>query len=87
MNLYALTLPYLYAKIETIFVNYPLNLIFSPLLIISITSILFIYIPSSKILLAMSKTPHLQYLCGVARHGKPLYHYGFIETISSGWYN
>lgn len=37
--------------------------------------------------LAMSKTPHLQYLCGVARHGKPLYHYGFIETISSGWYN
>ena len=39
------------------------------------------------IIIAMSKTPHLQYLCGFARHGKPLYHYGFIETISSGWYN
>lgn len=33
--------------------------------------------------LAMSKTPHIQYLCGFARHGKHLYHYKFIETISS----
>ena len=38
------------------------------------------------LLLAMSKTPHIQYLCGFARHGKPLYHSKFIETTSSKWY-
>lgn len=31
----------------------------------------------------MSKTPHIQCLCDFARHGKPLYHSKFIETISS----
>jgi len=31
----------------------------------------------------MSKTLHIQYLCGFARHGKPLYHYKFIVTTSS----
>lgn len=30
----------------------------------------------------MSKTPYLQYLFGFARHGKTLYHYGFIVTIT-----
>lgn len=29
----------------------------------------------------MSKTPHSQYLCGSARHDKPLYHYKFIESL------
>lgn len=37
--------------------------------------------------IAMSKTPHIQYLCGFMRHGKPLYHSKFIVTTSSKWYN
>ena len=37
--------------------------------------------------LAMSKTPHIQYLCGFARHGNLFYHSKFIVTINSKWYN
>lgn len=33
----------------------------------------------------MSKTPHIQYLCGFKEHGKFLYHYKFIVTISPRW--
>ena len=37
--------------------------------------------------LAMSKTPHTQYLCMFARHGNLFYHSKFIVTTSSKWYN
>ena len=37
--------------------------------------------------IAMSKTPHIQYLCGFARHGNLINHFKFIVTISSKWYN
>ena len=37
--------------------------------------------------IAMSKTPHIQYLCGFARHGNLFYHSKFIVTINSKWYN
>lgn len=37
--------------------------------------------------LAMSKTPHTQYLCMFARHGNFFYHSKFIVTTSSKWYN
>lgn len=36
---------------------------------------------------AMSKTPHTQYLCMFARHGNLFYHSKFIVTTSSKWYN
>ena len=36
---------------------------------------------------AMSKTPHTQYLCMFARHGNFFYHSKFIVTTSSKWYN
>ena len=39
------------------------------------------------ILIAMSKTPHTQYLCMFARHGNLFYHSKFIVTTSSKWYN
>lgn len=39
------------------------------------------------IIIAMSKTPHIQYLCGFARHGNLINHFKFIVTISSKWYN
>ena len=38
-------------------------------------------------IIAMSKTPHIQYLCGFARHGNLINHFKFIVTISSKWYN
>ena len=38
-------------------------------------------------LIAMSKTPHTQYLCMFARHGNLFYHSKFIVTTSSKWYN
>lgn len=37
--------------------------------------------------IAMSKTPHTQYLCMFARHGNLFYHSKFIVTTSSKWYN
>lgn len=37
--------------------------------------------------IAMSKTPHTQYLCMFARHGNFFYHSKFIVTTSSKWYN
>ena len=40
-----------------------------------------------NILVAMSKTPHTQYLCMFARHGNLFYHSKFIVTTSSKWYN
>lgn len=39
------------------------------------------------LIIAMSKTPHIQYLCGFARHGNLINHFKFIVTISSKWYN
>lgn len=38
-------------------------------------------------IIAMSKTPYIQYLCGFARHGNLFYHSKFIVTINSKWYN
>ena len=43
--------------------------------------------PEWQIVLAMSKTPHTQYLCMFARHGNFFYHSKFIVTTSSKWYN
>ena len=45
------------------------------------------FAPPQDILLAMSKTPHTQYLCMFARHGNFFYHSKFIVTTSSKWYN
>ena len=46
-----------------------------------------LFITSFKTNLAMSKTPHTQYLCMFARHGNLFYHSKFIVTTSSKWYN
>ena len=43
--------------------------------------------PILNMILAMSKTPHTQYLCMFARHGNLFYHSKFIVTTSSKWYN
>ena len=47
----------------------------------------YVRITPFKYNIAMSKTPHIQYLCGFARHGNLINHFKFIVTISSKWYN
>lgn len=43
----------------------------------------YVRITPFKYNIAMSKTPHIQYLCGFARHGNLINHFKFIATISS----
>lgn len=48
---------------------------------------IFIFSPPLQFIVAMSKTPHIQYSCRFARHGNLFYHSKFIVTINSKWYD